>query len=143
MCILCKLCVTFVLTKSNNMIGFILNLMLLSTPLELQENVATDLSAQMIELPGELTEVIYLDERGNIIQRGYMLDGEKTGTWITYNEKGEITAKANYENGEKQGKWKIYSDSGKLEFKILYKNNKKVWVQQYGENGDLTAFSYK
>ncbi len=125
------------------MIGCILNIMLLGSPLQFPESVATDLSSQMIELPGEITEVIYLDEKGNVIQRGYMLDGEKTGTWITYNEKGEITAKANYENGEKQGKWKIYSNSGKLEFKIFYKNNKRVWVQQYGDDGSLTAFYYK
>ena len=72
-----------------------------------------------------------------------MIDGKKTGTWITYNAKGEITAKANYENGEKQGKWKIYNNAGELEYKICYKNNKKVWAQQYNTEGELTAFTYK
>ncbi len=121
----------------------LLNILMLSAPLEFQEMGAAELSSQMIELPGELTEVIYLDEHGNIIQRGYMLDGEKTGTWLTYNINGDITAKANYENGQKQGKWKIYDNAGKLEYKIFYKNNKKVWAQQYNDDGDLTAFTYK
>lgn len=125
------------------MIGCIINLLLLGAPQELHTFDNANQNAQMVELPGELTEVIYLDEKGNIIQRGYMLDGKKTGTWITYNEVGEVTAKANYENGQKQGKWKIYNNSGKLEYKIFYKNNKKVWAQQYNDNGDLTAFSYK
>ncbi|MBK7036931.1 MAG: hypothetical protein KBF42_05845 [Chitinophagales bacterium] len=125
------------------MIGCIINLMLLSSPIQMPEMAAAELSSQMIELPGELTEVIYLDEKGNLVQRGYMIDGKKTGTWITYNAKGEITAKANYENGEKQGKWKIYNNAGELEYKICYKNNKKVWAQQYNTEGELTAFTYK
>ncbi len=121
----------------------LLNLMLLSAPLNMQAVEAQNTSFNMTELPGEIMEVVYLDSKGRVIQRGYLLNGEKTGTWITYDEKGQITAKAEYEEGQKQGKWKIYSETGKVEYKILYRNNKKIWAQQYDEQGNLEGFAYK
>lgn len=103
---------------------------------------ASNAAAVFNELPGELTEVILFYPNGNILQKGYMVDGQKTGLWTTYAITGEVTAKARYDAGAKEGKWRIYDADGNLEYKICYKNNKKVWAQQYDDAGNLTAFSH-
>lgn len=100
-------------------------------------------AAQFVQLPGELTEVTLYYPNGAIMQHGFMSEGQKTGEWITYDLQGNTTAKAYYREGEKTGKWKVYDADGNLEFKICYKNGKKQWAQQYDDQGDLTAFSYK
>ncbi len=100
-------------------------------------------AASLHQLPGEITEVVLYYPGGEVLQRGYMEDGQKTGMWITYSLSGDVTAKAYYSAGEKTGTWKIYDASGNLTYKIRYRNNQKQWAQQYTPEGDLTAFSYK
>jgi len=100
-------------------------------------------AASFMELPGDLTEVTFYYPNGNILQKGYMIDGLKTGVWLTYSLEGEVTAKARYDRGEKCGIWKIYDENGNVEYKICYRGNEKMWARQFDDEGNMTAFSYK
>lgn len=103
----------------------------------------THFAASCNQLPGEVTEVVLYYPGGQVLQRGYVEDGMKTGMWVTYAQSGSITAKAFYNTDVKTGTWKIYDASGNLIYKIRYKNNKKQWAQQFNQEGELTAFAYK
>ncbi len=94
-------------------------------------------------LPGELTEVVLYYPGGEVLQRGYMLDGEKTGEWITYAINGDVTAKAYYEAGEKTGVWKVFDEEGNIAYKIKYRDGKKLWARSYDDDGNQTAMTYK
>ncbi len=120
------------------MIGFIM-----LTTFTLCASAANSTNTQFIQLPGEITEVVYYYPNGAIMQKGYTENGLKTGEWITYSLTGKITAKAYYDNGKKEGKWKVYDADGDLAYKIQYRNDKKVWAQQYDDEGNTIAFNYK
>lgn len=96
--------------------------------LQIQTEFATD----------QVTEVVFVDEQGKITQRGFVLNGLKTGIWTSYNAEGDVTAQASFLHGKKDGKWKIYNE-GRLEYIILYKNDVKVWAEQYDAKGNLTS----
>lgn len=110
-----------------------------TTPAISSESLAGSVHA----LTGELTEVILYYPGGEVLQRGYMLDGEKTGEWITYAISGEVTAKAYYIAGEKTGTWKVYDNEGNVAYKIKYRDGKKLWARSFDEDGNQTAMTYK
>jgi len=48
-----------------------------------------------------------------------------------------IIEKGYYLNGKKSGKWELYYDNGKLKEKITYKKNKVVKSTKFNMNGDI------
>ena len=110
------------------MMTLLINMLMISGISNTQLN-----TVQCTALPGDLTEVTYLDADGHVLQHGYMINGEKTGEWTSYDAKGRVTARAYFSNGHKEGKWKVFNEQGELTYKILYKNDEKVWAIKYSD----------
>jgi antitoxin component YwqK of YwqJK toxin-antitoxin module len=53
---------------------------------------------------------------------GKIKDGEKHGTWKTWDETGKLTAIAHYRNGEKTGTW-IINEPDHSSFEISFNHN--------------------
>ena len=77
--------------------------------------------------------------------QGYLKNGKKDGTWVTYYITGELREKGNYKNHKEVGEWVGYYDDGQLEFKGNYKNGEKEgeWVSYYDDGGLYSKDNYK
>jgi hypothetical protein len=58
-------------------------------------------------------------------EKGYVKDGRREGTWVTYYITGELRWKGNYENGKREGTWVTYRITGELREKGNYENGKR------------------
>jgi len=61
------------------------------------------------EQKGDLVEVTYMYDNGQIEQHGFFKDEKLHGTWKNYNDQGEKISIGYYENGVKTGKWFFYT----------------------------------
>jgi len=65
-----------------------------------------------VETTGELTEVTYYHDNGEIQQTGYFNEeGKLDGVWKSYDISGKKIAVGNYKNGRKVGKWFFWTDN--------------------------------
>ena len=65
-----------------------------------------------VEKKGELTEVTYYHDNGEIQQTGYFNEeGKLDGVWKSYDITGKKIAVGNYKNGRKVGKWFFWTDN--------------------------------
>ena len=65
-------------------------------------------------------------------------EGQKNGTWKTWNESGKRTAEASFKNGKKDGFWYVWDDQGTKRYEMFYEKGEKkgVWIIR-DENGDV------
>ena len=73
---------------------------------------------------GDLQTVENRDANNNLTETGQTINGQKTGTWTTYDvEKGFPKTLKNYNNGKLEGLSLEFNDRGQIEKKAHYKNN--------------------
>lgn len=72
------------------------------------------------------------DGSGKVLEEGEVLDGKKTGTWITYHDGANIIAQTvtNYVDGMRNGIWMRIGNNNRVEAYGYYANDKKdgKWV---------------
>jgi len=84
---------------------------------------------QKIEKVGELYEVTYYYENGNILQHGFLSKEKKLhASWESFNENGTRKCVGFYDNGIKVGPWLFWNNN--LRTKVTYKNNKIISVEK-------------
>jgi len=67
------------------------------------------------------------DGEGNLLEKGYLANGQKSGMWMTYyggNDLGRIKTIASYTNGILNGPYFELSNRGQIEKEVNYVNNK-------------------
>ena len=67
-------------------------------------------------------------------------EGQKNGSWTTWNESGKKTAEASFKNGKKDGYWYVWDEQGKKRYEMFYEQGekKRVWVI-WDENGKVIS----
>lgn len=63
------------------------------------------------------------DNNNMLLESGEMLDGLKTGAWITYHSDGRVKSITNYIAGKKDGLQVNLSDKGYIELQAFYKDD--------------------
>lgn len=67
---------------------------------------AQDKKEPKLEKKGDVTEVTYYHENGEIEQKGtFNANGKLHGEWVSFDAEGNKVALGNYSNGKKVGKW--------------------------------------
>ncbi len=66
--------------------------------------------------------VINTDENGSVVFSGYIQDGVKHKTWISY-EAGDTVSIENYNLGKKEGEWKTFYANNLVDHHGVYTNN--------------------
>src|SRR5687767_11464823 len=69
---------------------------------------------------------------------GKFKDGEKHGTWKTWDENGKLEAVAHYKNGEKTGKW-IINEPDHTSFEISFSHNHLQHALKKDDHGHIVA----
>lgn len=90
-------------------------------------------SAPVVDASGYILEAIsgsetqharIEDEEGNVIEKGFLLNGVKVGTWTTYKAGNEFPKTiTSYVDGQYTGPYLEFNDRGQLELKAGYLNN--------------------
>ncbi|MEM6516667.1 MAG: nicotinic acid mononucleotide adenyltransferase [Bacteroidota bacterium] len=79
---------------------------------------------------GDLTEVTYYHDNGQIAQQGtYNKQGKLEGIWTSYDENGNKTMVGEYNDNKKVGNWLIWSSDVLKE--VEYKNSRIVKVSKW------------
>lgn len=78
------------------------------------------------QIAGSIVEVVRYYETGEVLEKGFIENGELTGKWLRFNKEGLVIAEANYKKGMKHGIWRIYDESGNLCYEMHYKNNVRL-----------------
>lgn len=88
---------------------------------------------EILEIPGSTTKTVRkMSADGSIIEDGQVLNGVKTGVWVTYQPGKPYPQKIiTYTNGNANGPYFEFNNRGQLELKAYYKNNKLdgYWAQ--------------
>lgn len=64
------------------------------------------------------------DASGILLEEGLMIDGVKTGTWITYHPDTKFPATVtSYEGGMNNGPYMEFNERGQLSLRATYRNN--------------------
>lgn len=70
-----------------------------------------DKKAPTVEKQGDITEVTYYYDSGEVEQHGFFnKDGKVHGVWTSYDLGGNKVAVGSYDNGKKVGKWFFWTD---------------------------------
>lgn len=88
--------------------------------------IPTDLSEyELTDVPGEgLQRVEKKYEDGALLEEGYLLNGQRTGTWFTYELDSPYPQKImTYAGGMANGPYFELNERGQIELKAYYKNN--------------------
>ena len=73
---------------------------------------------------GKLQKAVSADNNGLINEEGELLDGQKTGAWITYYPaEGRVKSITNYINGKKNGLHMTFNARGHTEIQCFYTND--------------------
>ena len=110
---------------------------------------------KLIDFPdSDFQKAFLYDGTGNIVEEGEVLNGQKTGTWITYHNNGKLMANTitNYVNGKKNGLYVFINDRNQMETIGYYLNDQQDgrWVSykytrrttdKTYKNGKLNGFS--
>ena len=68
---------------------------------------------------------IKMDSGGNLMEEGFLENGVKQGTWVTFKPGNEFPQEVtSYVNGVYHGNYMKFNERGQLELKASYKNNK-------------------
>lgn len=78
-------------------------------------------------VPGtNITKAIKKDNAGDIIEMGYVSNGKRNGTWLTFYQAenaGKIKSIASYSDGILSGPYLELSNRGQVETEVYYENN--------------------
>ena len=101
---------------------------------------------EVTEIDGNgLQQVLRRNSQGKIMEEGYVINGIKTGTWVTYHElEASIKTIASYLNGQPNGIFIELDRYGRLLSKTKYKNG--VFHGEgakYGFNRTIEEYNYK
>ncbi len=85
--------------------------------------VSADLSSYtIVDHPGgQIQKAIAADSNGKVTEEGEVLNGAKTGAWISYYpSEGRVKRITNYINGKKNGLHMTFSGRGHVELQCFY-----------------------
>ncbi|MEM9823079.1 MAG: toxin-antitoxin system YwqK family antitoxin [Bacteroidota bacterium] len=88
--------------------------------------VAADLGGFSItDFPGgKVQKAMRMDGAGKILEEGEVLDGTKSGTWVTYHPDGNrVKSITNYVSGRKNGLHMEMNDRGQVELQCYYSDD--------------------
>jgi len=70
---------------------------------------------------GKVQKAMRVDGGGKILEEGEVLDGTKSGTWVTYHAEGNrVKSITNFVNGRKNGLHMEMNDRGQVELQCYY-----------------------
>lgn len=73
----------------------------------------------------DLQHATKVDEKGMLLEEGYLRNGKKTGAWVTYDSGSPFPRKIeNYQNGSYYGSYMEFNERGQLQLLAHYENNK-------------------
>lgn len=96
-------------------------------------------------LSGSSTDyVVKRDGQGRVLEEGFMENGQKVGTWATYNpEKNEITALTPYIDGQINGRALTFDAGNRIQSQQGYKNGQlHGYAAKYNFSRLLEEFNY-
>ncbi len=72
-------------------------------------------------------------------------NGQKHGTWKSWNEKGVQTALASFTNGKKDGPWYIWDDNGIKRYEMFYRQGEKsgLWIIRDEQGNEISREEFK
>ena len=81
---------------------------------------------ELTRIPGtEVDRAVKLHETGVVIEQGYLLNGKKSGQWITFDPKSKkVTSITNYVENNLDGMFLKFSNREQVDMKTSYKMNK-------------------
>jgi len=87
--------------------------------------VPADLNGYSVnDLPGTNASIAQkMGAEGKLAESGYIIGGNKSGQWTTYDKDGKIKSIVNYIDGKKNGEELVFSSRGQIETKNSYKND--------------------
>ena len=110
------------------------------------QSVSADLAGYTVsDLKGTSASVAQkFNSAGKVIENGYVVDGNKSGQWSTYDNEGRISSVVNYIEGMKSGEELNFNSRGMLESKTSHRNNKLDGLAGTYKNGrPVQEVSYK
>ena len=73
---------------------------------------------------GKIQKALSADSNGKVTEEGELLNGVKTGAWITYfPSEGRVKSITNYINGQKNGLHMTFNGRGQVELQCFYTND--------------------
>jgi len=103
----------------------------------------------VVDVPGSTSQkATKVNENGEIVEEGYILNGKKSGTWYTFHGKTEaerIKTISNYVNGIKNGPFMEFNDRGQVVLQCFYTNDQfdGTWTKyRFGSRKEKEA-TYK
>lgn len=98
------------------------------------------------DIPGSTVKMaVKKNAEGKILEQGFVENGLKTGTWMTFDKSDEFPKKImSYVNGLANGPYFEFNDRGQTELKAFYRDNKLdgPWGR-YSFGRPLSTASYK
>lgn len=79
----------------------------------------------------------------NIAEQGYLKDGERTGSWVTYNPDGSVKTLTSYVNGSQNGPYIEYSRRAQIDYIANYENDEldgRVATYQNGRTLEVSRY---
>ena len=105
-------------------------IVLLIVMLSLTFTYAQDIIEPTLDKKGDLIQVTYFHDNGNVEQVGtFNALGKLQGEWVSFDDAGNKTALGNYDNGKKVGKWFFWNDDSLKE--VDYIDSRIVKVNQW------------
>ena len=83
----------------------------------------------------QVEEVVFRNNKGQIEQKGHLLNNLKTGKWVAYYENGSVFSVGHYDKGKKDGMWTTYSPFGVKVSQVKYVRGKKYEGWMYDMEG--------
>ena len=110
--------------------------------------IPADLSGFVTEdIPGSAAvKVVSKDAGNNILEEGFILDGAKHGTWVTYHPDHKIKSMTNYIDGKRNGAHIELTNRGQIELLVNYKNDDyhgKYSKYKFGRPQEMTYIDGK
>lgn len=75
-------------------------------------------------IPGSNASFVFKGSKDKPSETGYVVNGKKNGTWLTYHDEGRIKTLSTYVDGQKTGPYMELSNRGQIEKQIEYQGDK-------------------
>lgn len=78
------------------------------------------------EIPGSQAERVFrTDGPGNVLEEGYMQNGQRAGSWVIYHPASKIPKNiTTYVDGQANGMYLEFNERGQMSMRAGYRNNK-------------------
>lgn len=90
-----------------------------------------------LKINGDLIEVTYYHDNGEIAQTGFYKNEKPHGEWIAFDREGNKTALGKYTEGVKTGKWFFWNDETLSE--VDYSENRIASVSYWKNDSKLAS----